>query len=88
MLTESLQPIYDLEWKEGDELDKWSQGAIKYVRNVQSVKSKCVVLILNKQKKIRYDDINLYCSDIIELFRKFVNVFSVPCILGMENPDK
>ena len=22
MLTESLQPIYDLEWKEGDELDK------------------------------------------------------------------
>ena len=88
MLTESLQPIYDLEWKEGDELDKWSQGAIKYVRNVQSVKSKCVVLILNKQKKIRYDDINLYCSDIIELFRKFVNLFPVPCIPGMENPDK
>ena len=88
MLTEALQPIYDLEWKEGDELDKWSQGAIKYVRNVQSVKSKCVVLILNEQKKIRYDDINLHCSDIIELFRKFVNLFPVLCILGMENPDK
>ena len=50
--------------------------------------SKCDVLILNEQKKIRYDDINLHCSEIIELFRKFVNVFPVPCILGMENPDK
>ena len=33
-------------------------------------------------------DINLQCSDIIESFQKFVNVFSVLCILGMENPDK
>ena len=50
--------------------------------------SKCVVLILNEQKKMIYNDINLQCSDIIESFQKFVNVFSVPCILGMENPDK
>ena len=52
------------------------------------VLNKCVVFILNEQKKITYDDTNRQCSDIIELFRKFVNLFPVPCILGMENPDK
>ena len=52
------------------------------------VLSKCVVLILNEQKKIIYNEINLQCSDIMELFRKFVNLFPVLCILGMENPDK
>ena len=50
--------------------------------------SKCVVMILNEEKKIIYNEISLQCSDMIELYRQFVNVFSVPCILGMENPDK
>ena len=38
MLTESLQPMYDLELKGGDDLGKYTQGAIKYVRNVKQMR--------------------------------------------------
>ena len=48
--------------------------------------SKCVVMILNEEKKIIYNEISLQCSDMIELYRQFVNLSPSRVFLEWRTP--